>query len=975
MEVSAQSPFQLVYSLFEHQYLGVLFEPFIVQLDGRGNFTLQHRNISSLNACEFASGLDETDYILIRLMDELHPEVVIKKFYGKKVSATDFFLEIYDEKKGNKLLQEGIYNYLEGKRKEILERLSGKMLFEMGKDGEPAYKKLKIEDIPATVLFHFYKNKDNTHYLPTIKHKGKRLHFQQQGAGIICDSPAFLLLNGHIYTFQKAIDGKKLRPFLNKNRIIIPKKIELTYFKRFVCAVVRDFDVHAKGFQINKVETRPKGILRLAKIPTPQTLFDTKKEEEDKNIVLELLFVYQDFNLHASPQEKISVIFKNTDDNYFFYKIFRDSCQEQKILDALANAGLKLKKGKLFTDKSKAFGWLNKNRALLEGLEIKVQQDEKPEVTKYFLGEAVCEVEITEKNDWFDVKILARFGSFEIPFAGLRRYILSGQKEFMLPNGELAVIPEAWFSRYADLFYFVGLDGGKPHLEKQYLSLVNRISSEKWGKVEISQSIQKLKTFEKITEQPLPKGFSGKLRAYQQAGFNWLQFLSDYNFGGCLADDMGLGKTVQTLALLQAQKEKNETNKQAQLPASLLVMPTSLLYNWQMEAKKFTPQLRVLRYTGTHRSKNSGQFDMYDLVLTSYGIVRLDINFLANYCFNYIVLDESQVIKNPSSNITKAVNRLKSKKKLILTGTPIENSTLDLWSQMNFVNKGLLGSQSFFKKKYLLPIERHKNEEVAEQLYQTIRPFVMRRHKAQVATELPGKVEKVQYCQMSAAQEEIYEKTKSAYRNQILKHIENEGIAKSQFVLLEGLSKLRQIANHPKMIFEESGAESGKMSDTIYMLENIIKKTHKVLIFSQFVKHLNLLRKEIEQRQIPYAYLDGSTRNRQQEINRFQQNANVPLFLISLKAGGLGLNLTAAEYVFILDPWWNPATEAQAIDRAYRIGQQNKVFIYKFITQNTVEEKILALQENKRKLAETLITTEDSFVKTLSKSDIERLLT
>jgi SNF2 family DNA or RNA helicase len=393
-----------------------------------------------------------------------------------------------------------------------------------------------------------------------------------------------------------------------------------------------------------------------------------------------------------------------------------------------------------------------------------------------------------------------------------------------------------------------------------------------------------------------------------------------------------------------------------------------------MEAAKFTPQLKVLTYTGTLRNKDIERFKNYDLVLTSYGITRLDVDSLKEFYFNYIILDESQVIKNPTSNIAKAVRELKSRFKLVLTGTPIENTTLDLWSQMNFVNTGLLGPQSYFKNEYQNPIEKKGDETRSKKLHAVIKPFVLRRHKSQVATELPEKVESTQYSSMTAEQEKKYEEVKSYYRGKILDLIDKEGIGNSRFMLLEGLTKLRQLANHPKMVEQSYDGDSGKLEDITHMLTNALVEGHKVLVFSQFVKHLSIVRHYLAANRIEYAYLDGASTDRKEQVERFNKDPNLKVFLISIKAGGLGLNLTEADYVFILDPWWNPAVEAQAVDRAHRIGQKRKVFTYKFITRGTVEEKILTLQQKKLKLSSDLITTEESFMKQLTREDIEQML-
>ncbi|MEQ9230459.1 MAG: DEAD/DEAH box helicase, partial [Cyclobacteriaceae bacterium] len=507
-----------------------------------------------------------------------------------------------------------------------------------------------------------------------------------------------------------------------------------------------------------------------------------------------------------------------------------------------------------------------------------------------------------------------------------------------------------------------------PQLNKVHLALVKDLQSGDHARVVMSRKLERLATFEQIHEYDDPAGFRGELRSYQKAGFNWMKFLDEYAFGGCLADDMGLGKTVQTLALLQSEKENNPGT------TSLLVMPTSLVYNWEMEARKFTPQLRILNYTGTNRNKNVEIFGKYDLVLTSYGIARIDTELLKEFYFNYIILDESQAIKNPDSRIASAIRKLKSRRKLILTGTPIENSTMDLWSQMSFVNPGLLGDRKFFQKEFQIPIEKKQDVQKTERLNKLVKPFLLRREKSQVAKDLPEKVENIKYCEMSPSQREFYESEKSAFKNKIFDVIEAEGVRKSHMILLQGLTRLRQIANHPLLVDDMYAGDSGKFEDITYMIQNALGKKHKLLIFSQFVKHLNLVRNFLNQEKIPFAYLDGSTKDRQAEVEKFQTENQINTFLISLKAGGLGLNLTSADYVFILDPWWNPAAEAQAVDRAHRIGQTQKVFSYKFIARDTVEEKILKLQQSKLKLAGDIVTIEEKFMKELSQDDIKDLL-
>ncbi len=985
MKVSIHKPFKLIYSLYLHECLGFLFESFVVQLDDAGQLSFLHQNISHKNAVEFATGLQESDYELIRIMDSMQQDVIIKKFWTKKVTPSEFFLKVYDKEKGNKPLQEEIEQYLEQRRAHILDGMQGKLLFEMGNDGEPAWRQIEVMPRRATVLFHFRRNEVSTHYFPTIKYGGQKLEFQRRGAYLICKEPAWLVVNNRLYTFEQEVDGKKLQPFLYKQYIEVPRKVEDTYYRRFVAPLISQFDVMAVGFEIKEETYSPQPVLTFSELAESQhpelLLYDggpghsngeavaTINGSSGGKILFNLSFRYGTYLFKADTSTDTSVRVEQLGNEYIFHKVKRHTSDEKRILKLLRDTGLDVRHARASLPKQQAFGWLNAYRQQLEELGFSVSQHEA-DGKRYFLGESSILIEVRENIDWFDIYAVIRFGPYEITFQELRRHIMRRQTEIKLPNGEIAVIPEQWFLNYSELFAFAeeGQEQENMLLRKHHLALVQELQNGNLAQVTMSRKLEKLRDFEEIEDHPVPVKFQGQLRPYQKAGYNWLHFLNKYGFGGCLADDMGLGKTVQTLAMLQAQKEAGQGG------TSLLVMPTSLIYNWEMEARRFTPNLRVHLYTGTGRNKDVSRFKNYDLVLSSYGIVRLDIEELQKFYFNYVILDESQAIKNPGSNIAKAVRELKSRRRLILTGTPLENSTMDLWSQMHFINPGLLGNQNFFRNEFLNPIEKKQDESKTGKLYSIIKPFILRRQKTQVATELPDKVENIRYCSMTDEQAEKYEAAKNYYRSHILDQIDLHGVKKSQFVLLQGLTKLRQIANHPSMVDEDYKDGSGKMEEVLDMLQNAIAEGHKILVFSQFVKHLTLVRKYLDAEKIQYAYLDGSTKDRQGQVEQFQNNPKLRIFLISLKAGGVGLNLTKADYVFMLDPWWNPAIEQQAIDRAHRIGQENRVFTYKFITKDTVEEKILALQQHKTNLADNLITTEESFVKTLSKEDIDSIL-
>ena len=991
MKVSTAEPFQIIYSLFEHEFLGHLFAAYVVQLGPRGQLTLQHQTVSGKNVHEFAAGLDATDFELVELCDQIQQESVVKEFWPRKIATAEFFLKTYNAEKGDKPLQEIIVRHVQTRMAGLLARLAGKRVFIMGRDGEPTWREIGMAPAKASVLFHFRRNEEGTHYFPTIQYQGQRLDFQYKDAVLVCLQPAWLLLNDLLYSFRTEVDGRKLLPFLKKKFIVVPRQVEESYFQKFVAPLMEAFDVHARGFDIREerylarprltfsdaaprlpvpeVPVRPPGPPRRGRIPRPKSLAPLLTGGETEHIHFELSFRYGPHLMALGIDKPVSVRLEKAADSYVFHRLLRNPTQEQATVEELHTRRLTVENGHAILPKSEAFKWLHDNTPALTELGYTVEA--AATTTKnYFIGPTRVQVGIQEAGDWFDVRGTVHFGDIEVPFIRLRGHILQRRREFKLPNGQIAIIPEEWFTDYMELFAFGEETADGLNLRRHHLALVADLQNSELATVRMGRKLAKLRDFAEVEDHPLPAGFVGVLRPYQKAGYNWLRFVQDYHFGGCLADDMGLGKTIQTLAMLQHRRESGE----AQGAASLLVLPTSLVFNWVNEAQKFTPDLRILAYTGTYRDKNPDRFADYDVVLTSYGIARLDTELLASYKFDYVILDESQAIKNPSSTTSQAVRQLRSKHRLILTGTPVENSTMDLWSQMSFINPGLLGTQAFFRKEFLKPIEKHQDEGRTRRLHALIKPFILRRHKAQVAKELPDKTEHLSYCPMTEEQAHAYEETKSFYRNKILRNLDEHGPANTQFLLLQGLTRLRQIANHPRLADETYTHESGKLREVLRMIRNVVAEGHKVLVFSQFVQHLALVKAALDERQLAYAYLDGATRDRPAEVGRFQEDESLKIFLISLKAGGVGLNLTAADYVFILDPWWNPAVEAQAVDRAHRIGQLRPVFTYKFITQGTVEEKILALQRRKLALVSELIATDEAVIKHLTRADIEELL-
>ena len=962
LRVDSTKPCQIIYAIARHEYLSFVIEPHIVQLNPNGEFSLTYQRLFSNTAKEFIHCLDETDLKLVKILEEIEQGNIIKKFYKKPIRPFEFFTKIFNE-----TLFDTIRPKIEKRMSDALGLLGDKQIYLMSKEGYPAERKLQIATEPASVLFHFRRNEDEIRYFPTIKYQGMRIEFMFKNAEIICNQPAWMLLEDTLYYFDKEIEGKKLLPFLNRRYIAIPRSSERSYFEKFVAPLIEKHSVYAEGFIINTEKYEAQPILKPIYI-------------EGGVSQLQLYFKYSGYIFPYGDGRHVSVRMDLDGDVPVFHRIKRSLGWEKTKLHRLEELGLKtvsslfqnleVATGDEDADHSfSVFEWLNHHHDELieQGFEIEQPEGQK----RYVFGATKIDLEVKEDNDWFDIHAVVSFGPYKIPFIQLKNHILNHKKEFILPSGEIAVIPEKWFSQYGNLLHFSEAGNGLK-LRRHHIGLVSDLAEGELANVTMSRKLQKLTDFETLEEIDLPQNFIGNLRPYQKAGYNWFHFLKNYHFGGCLADDMGLGKTIQALALLQ--KHKEDTEAAGSKSTSLIIMPTSLIYNWLNEAKKFTPQLRLMVHTGAFRYKSPEVFGNYDVIVTTYGISRIDIELFTSFFFDYVILDESQNIKNPSSKSYQAVRQLKSRFKLILSGTPVENSVNDLWTQMSFINPGLLGIQHYFQNEFVTPIEKKKDEDKARKLQALIKPFVLRRTKEQVATELPPKTETLFYCQMSDEQASVYEEVKSEYRNELLKSLEDGTYAKTQIQVLQGLIKLRQIANHPSMIDSEYEGDSGKFEDVVHTLANVLDGGHKVLIFSQFVKQLTIYRNYFNDKGIPYAYLDGSTQNRGDVVKQFQEDEKTRVFLISIKAGGVGLNLTEADYVFILDPWWNPAVEQQAIDRTHRIGQTKNVFIYKFITKDSVEEKILALQQRKLSVARALITTEESFIKSLTAEDIKEIL-
>ena len=683
----------------------------------------------------------------------------------------------------------------------------------------------------------------------------------------------------------------------------------------------------------------------------------------------EVRFEYQQVDFPAHPPSEKSLA--SQEKSLFIVK--RDTEQESNLRSLMQQQGLLHIQHRWQIDPQYSIlDWMRVHIPRLRDLHFEVYGEEKLRRYRFKRGEPKIHLRISCRSDWMVVYYRLHIDGLPLDIPDFKEQLGRSKGYIKLSDGAHVYFGQELLNR---LFRFQNIidsstskGSEKIHpsafpLIEELLKLADEVDSDdQFKKIE-----RQYQGFQKIRKVAISDRFNGVLRDYQQSGLDWLYFLYRFQLGGILADDMGLGKTIQVIALLLNLKQNGQLKKPA-----LIVVPLTVLFNWENEFRRFAPSLHVVRYQGqkSEREKIVKKFSKCDAVLLSYGILLQDQVILNNYPWNYFILDESQKIKNPRTKTYKVVSVMNIPHRLCLTGTPIENSLTELWAQLNFLNPGMLGTLKQFDLRFgKNGNEKEENQDIFKRI---IRPFILRRTKKDVIDELPERTDIVQYVEMTENQKRIYHKWLEYYRNEIFDHLKISGLPKSRLKILEALTYLRQIACHPAILDSTVAYEdSGKVMLLDEMLDEILQEGHKVLVFSQFVRFLLLSKRLLDSKNWPYEYLDGRTRRRELVIKNFQENPEIKIFLISLKAGGLGLNLTAADYVIHLDPWWNPAVEQQATDRAHRIGQKNRVFVYKYIMKNSVEERILQLQNKKKKLFNDLIPTERGFIKELTKEDLQ----
>ena len=577
---------------------------------------------------------------------------------------------------------------------------------------------------------------------------------------------------------------------------------------------------------------------------------------------------------------------------------------------------------------------------------------------------------VTSGIDWFELSAAVDFGGVTAELPALLEALARGERSLELADGSLGFIPDDLAAQFEPMSALAQRHDGRLRYGRIQAALLDALLAGQ-PQSRVDEAFERIREELARGERPEaadePEGFQGTLRHYQREGLGWLAFLERMGLGGCLADDMGLGKTIQVLALLVRRQAEIRAAGITRRP-TLVVVPKSLVFNWIEEARRFAPGLRVHNHTGNERSAAAGTLADHDVVITTYGTLRRDVIAHRDVEFDYVILDEAQSIKNAASQAAKACRLLKARHRLALTGTPVENHIGELWSIFEFLNPGQLGSAGRLRK--FLAEGRASSEIVAR----AVRPYLLRRTKAQVLSDLPEKTEQTLFVELGDEQRKAYDELREHYRLELTGRIGRQGIGRARIAVLEALLRLRQAACHPGLVDPARVDDPGaKIEELLEQLDEVLDEGHKVLVFSQFTSFLAILRRRLDAKQTVYEYLDGRTTDRQARVQRFQEDPDCRLFLVSLKAGGQGLNLTAADYIYILDPWWNPAVEAQAVDRAHRIGQTRRVFAYRLIARDTVEEKILALQDRKRELAESIVRADEGMVSSLTAEDVELL--
>jgi len=961
--------FRICYNLTPYDSLGLppLPEAYIVSVrDNLLSYVEKQATLNTLDSLHI-NYKDSPHEQILELCDALKPIVLEQRFQPKK-SRKKLKLAALLENQTTKELVVSFVNRKLATFYMLINENKYPICYNANRKDPAEIYRIQHQEKALEPLLKFIKTDDGIEYSFSLSDHQKEYIPSQHNIVILLNDPSWIILNKKIYQISN-LNANKLKPFFTKDVITIAQKHIKTYVEKIIIPVIKNVNISAIGFDVStKSEI------------TAYTIEIIQDFIADK-YVIKVSFEYQSsiFDCNETKKTASQVLF-DEGGQLQIIQTKRNTEEEQKIIDLLINKGLHLNNNRLLETSSQdpfsIFEWYReyKNQLTEDGFTSIIPQIEDKDIA---LASYTIDFKNQKKNDWFDIKGIITIGDFKIPFSKFVDNIKQNNRIFSIDDDTVFLIPESWMTRYKKLANFGKVNDDTLIINKSNYTILQEVLPPE--EVDLKPATEIV-----YTQSPLLKA---TLRPYQEEGVQWLVKHYNNQLGACLADDMGLGKTLQTIAMLVFAKEQLKlvegTTKNVRLDLfddplevkkylkALIILPSSLIFNWAQEILKFAPHFSIAKYTGATRKEVVPYLQDYDVILTTYATAAKDIKVLEKINFNYLILDESQQIKNKESKVFTAINTINVTHKISLSGTPIENSLSDLWSQMQFINPGILGSFPFFKEHFKIPIEKHRNQDRIEVLKGLIDPFILRRTKEQVAKDLPALTEQIIYTEMLPAQEKQYESEKSAARNALL-GIDTQ--TNNKIHILNSLNKLRQLANHPKLVLSKTETTSGKFIDVTNYISTLAKSNKKVLVFSSFVSHLELYTNWCDQENLSYTVLTGQTKSedREQNVKDFQENQDISVFFISLKAGGVGLNLTKASYVILLDPWWNPFIEKQAIARAHRIGQTQPVTVTRFITKNTIEEKIIQLQQKKKVLSNDIIATDS--IPDYIDEDLEELL-
>ncbi len=891
---------------------------------------------------------------LIKICNDLKPQSLAIRFQpkGKRKQRSIEDLILFND------INKTITNYITRKLSifyDIISKEQYPLSFNAIRKNPVEIKRIEYSKNPLEAILSFSKTEDGIDYSFFLKKEQKHLLPSKHHISILLNDPSWILMDQCLYQLDQ-LNANKLKPFLSKDTIHIPEKNTRLYFEKVISTVIKKVAVISKGFDIISEDT------------IQSFSFTIVHDFLNNKLVAEITFSYKSHTfLYHSTQNTISEVLFDPNNKIQLIQTKRNQSNEDTIINKLIDLGLSVSQSRHFeTNDDDPFSiliWYAQHKRQLQdfGFELLPIIINNQEINS---DTASIALDSVKQDDWFDIRGIITIGNIEIPFSKFIPYIRDQKSYFPLDDGRFFIIPTSWMQQYKKLVDFVSVKENKVRLPKSNYTLLHHVIDPN----SIVYDKDQKKTY---TASSLLKA---TLRPYQQEGVEWLLNHYEQQLGACLADDMGLGKTLQTIALLVHTKEQiipreaSVSTMQFDLfdtplevktyLKTIIVLPSSLVFNWAQELKKFAPHFSIANYTGNDRKKLTPYLNNYDIILTTYHTILRDIDLIERFDFSHLIIDESQQIKNKNSKLFNSINRINAHHKISLSGTPIENSLSDLWAQMEFINPGMLGTFPFFNRYFKIPIEKNKNSDKIHELKELIAPFILRRTKEQVAKDLPQISEQIIYTDMLVEQQKIYDTEKSAARNHLLQI--DKLVSNNKIHIINTLTKLRQLSNHPQLL--NKPIASGKFNDVTHYLDTLLKANKKVLIFSSFVSHLDIYMKWCDQNQHKYSSLTGKHDSKQRElaVTTFKEQKDILLFFISLKAGGTGLNLTEASYVVLLDPWWNPFIEKQAIARAHRIGQKNNVIVTKFITKNSIEEKIVQLQEKKKLLSDDIITMDST---------------